>query len=135
MAATYYPRRTSDAAGAVLVCLPGGTYSREYWDLNVPGRGGYSFAEFATERGYSVVTVDPLGTGESSKPVSDFDFADIAATLAVAVRELPAATGERLPPWPSRIRWVGIWRSPNKRCIPATPGWRSSGAPINMSHR
>ena len=97
LAATYYPRRTDDAAGAVLVCLPGGTYSREYWDLNVPGRVGYSFAEFATERGYSVVTVDPLGTGESSKPVRDFGFADIAATLAVAVRELPTATGERLP--------------------------------------
>ena len=98
LAATYYRRRTNDAAGAVLVCLPGGTYSREYWDLNVPGRVGYSFAEFATDRGYSVVTVDPLGTGESSKPVRDFGFADIAATLAAAVRELPAATGERLPP-------------------------------------
>lgn len=98
LAATYYPRRTGDAAGAVLVCLPGGTYSREYWDLNVPGHGGYSFADFATERGYAVVTIDPLGTGESSKPVRDFDFADIAATLADAVRALPAATGERVPP-------------------------------------
>ena len=98
LAATYYPRRTGDAAGAVLVCLPGGTYSREYWDLSVPGRAGYSFADFATERGYAVVTVDPLGTGESSKPTGDFDFADIAATLAAAVRGLPAATGERLPP-------------------------------------
>jgi pimeloyl-ACP methyl ester carboxylesterase len=98
LAATYYPRRTRDAAGAVLVCLPGGTYSREYWDLNVCGYDGYSFADFATERGYAVVTIDPLGTGESSKPVRDFDFGDIAATLAGAVRALPAATGERLPP-------------------------------------
>jgi pimeloyl-ACP methyl ester carboxylesterase len=98
LAATYYPPRTRDAAVAVLVCLPGGTYSREYWDLNVPGHRGYSFADFAAERGFAVVTIDPLGTGESSKPVRDFDFADIAATLDCAVRALPAATGERLPP-------------------------------------
>jgi pimeloyl-ACP methyl ester carboxylesterase len=98
LAATYYPRRTRDAGDAVLVCLPGGTYSREYWDLNVPGHDGYSFADFAAERGYAVVTIDPLGTGESSKPVRDFDFADIAASLASAVRALPAATGEQLPP-------------------------------------
>ena len=98
LAATYYPRRTRDAAGAVLVCLPGGTYSREYWDLNVAGHRGYSFADVATERGYAVVTIDPLGTGESSKPVRDFAFADIAATLASAVRALPAVTGEQLPP-------------------------------------
>jgi pimeloyl-ACP methyl ester carboxylesterase len=98
LAATYYPARTCDAAVAVLVCLPGGTYSREYWDLNVPGHRGYSFADFAAERGYAVVTIDPLGTGESSKPVRDFDFADIAATLACAVSALPAVTGEHLPP-------------------------------------
>ena len=60
LAATYYPRRTGDAAGAVLVCLPGGTYSREYWDLKFDGYGGYSFAEFATERGYAVMTMRPL---------------------------------------------------------------------------
>ena len=98
LAATYHPRRTRDAAGAVLVCLPGGTYSRKYWDLDVPGHAGYSFADFATARGYAVVTIDPLGTGESSKPVRDFGFADIAATLASAVRTLPAVTGEQLPP-------------------------------------
>jgi alpha-beta hydrolase superfamily lysophospholipase len=98
LAATYYPPRTAHAVGAVLVCLPGGTYTREYWDLHVPGHGGYSFAEFATERGYPVVTIDPLGTGESSKPVGDFDFADISRALDSAVHALPAATGEDLPP-------------------------------------
>ncbi len=93
-AATYYPARADVVAGVVLVCLPGGTYSREYWDLHVPGHRGYSFAEFATGHGYSVVTIDPLGTGESSQPARDFDFADLAATLASAVRQLSAATGE-----------------------------------------
>jgi alpha-beta hydrolase superfamily lysophospholipase len=98
LAATYYPARASVDAGAVLVCLPGGTYSREYWDLNVPGHRGYSFANFATENGYPVVTIDPLGTGESSQPVRAFDFTDIAGALACAVSALPASTGNHAPP-------------------------------------
>lgn len=97
LAATYYPATGGAAAPAVLVCLPGGTYSREYWDLDIPGRSGYSFADFATENGYAVVTIDPLGTGESSKPVRAFDFTDIAAALARAVSALPSVTGDRAP--------------------------------------
>lgn len=58
LAATYYPARTGTAAGVVLVCLPFGSYNRDYWDLRVPG---YIFAEFATENGYAVVMLDPLG--------------------------------------------------------------------------
>ncbi|OBK44310.1 alpha/beta hydrolase [Mycobacterium sp. 1081908.1] len=95
LAATYYP--APRGADAILVCLPGGTYSRDYWDLSYPGRSGYSFADFATGNGYAVVTIDPLGTGESSQPARDFDFADIAAALARAVSALPEVTGERAP--------------------------------------
>ncbi len=98
LAATHYPARTGADGRAVLVCLPGGTYSRDYWDLDIPGRPGYSFAEFATAHGHAVVTIDPLGTGESSKPTIDFDFADIAAALACAVAAIPDATGNRAPP-------------------------------------
>jgi pimeloyl-ACP methyl ester carboxylesterase len=98
LAATYYPARGGSTAGALLVCLPGGTYSREYWDLHIPGHDGYSFADFATERGHPVVTIDPLGTGESSKPESDFGFTEIAAALASAVSTLPALTGEQALP-------------------------------------
>lgn len=97
LAATYYPARTG-AATALLVCLPGGTYSREYWDLDIPGHDGYSFAEFASEEGYGVVTIDPLGTGESSQPARDFGFADIAAALACAVAALPDTIGTHAPP-------------------------------------
>jgi pimeloyl-ACP methyl ester carboxylesterase len=93
LAATHYPAR-GRAAGAVLVCVPGGTYNRDYWDLKVAGREGYSFAEFAAVNGYDVVTIDPLGTGESTKPVRDFGLAEIAASLAHAVSELPALTGD-----------------------------------------
>lgn len=98
LAATYHPARDYAAAAGILVCLPGGTYSRCYWDLNIPGHRGYSFAHFAAENGYAVLTVDPLGTGESSKPVRDFDFTDIAAALASALAALPALTGDHAQP-------------------------------------
>lgn len=98
LAATYYPARTGGATVGVLVCLPGGTYSRDYWDLCIPGQHGYSFAEFATGNGYAVVTIDPLGTGESSQPAGDFGFRDIAAALAHAVSALPEAIGIQAPP-------------------------------------
>jgi alpha-beta hydrolase superfamily lysophospholipase len=135
LAATYYPPRTSADAGAVLVCLPGGTYSRKYWDLNIPGHRGYSFADFATENGYAVMTIDPLGTGESSKPVRDFDFADIAATLACAVSALPGLTGNHAPPLSVAHSLGGYLAITQQALFPATPGWRFSGVPINTSHR
>ncbi|WP_082945550.1 alpha/beta hydrolase [Mycobacterium sp. E2733] len=93
LAATYYPARTGAEARGLLVCLPGGTYSRDYWDLHIPAHHGYSFAEFATGNGYAVITIDPLGTGESSQPAIDFGFRDIAAALAHTVCALPAVTG------------------------------------------
>lgn len=96
LAATYYPAR-GGAAAAVLVCLPGGTYSREYWDLDIAGHDGYSFADFATGNGYAVLTVDPLGTGDSSQPASDFGFAEIGAALDCALRALPGTTGVQAP--------------------------------------
>jgi pimeloyl-ACP methyl ester carboxylesterase len=50
----------------LLFCLPGGSYSKAYWHLEVPGRQAYSFAEHMAARGMLVVAVDHLGTGESS---------------------------------------------------------------------
>lgn len=135
LAATYYPARAGNAAAAVLVCLPGGTYSREYWDLEIPGHDGYSFAEFATGDGYAVVTIDPLGTGESSQPARDFDFADIAATLACAVAALPDTIGVHAPPVAVAHSLGGYLALTQQALFPVTPAWRSSGAPIGTSRR
>lgn len=83
---------------AVLVCWPGGSYSRTYWDFQVAGRDGYSFAEHMVHRGFSVVTVDPLGVGDSSRP-ADVDLVTLetmtdAATETVRqLRELLAPDG------------------------------------------
>ena len=61
-----------------LVCVPGASYGREYWDLQIPesitsGGGStnpnaYSFAEYAATQGFVVVALDPLGVGASDRP-------------------------------------------------------------------
>lgn len=71
----------------LLVCLPGGFLSRQYFDLHIPTSARhamsdverpsplipsdvrrYSFAEAMVGRGFVVLTIDHIGTGESSKP-------------------------------------------------------------------
>ncbi|PQM48873.1 alpha/beta hydrolase [Mycobacterium talmoniae] len=91
LAATVYPAATPDPG--VLVCLPGGTYNRGYWHFEAPGHTGYNFAEYASQRGFSVVAVDPLGTGDSSRPARDIDLPDIAAALAAAIAAVPEVAG------------------------------------------
>jgi pimeloyl-ACP methyl ester carboxylesterase len=90
-AAVYLPAPEHAAAPrAVLVCWPGGSYSRAYWDMHIPGHPGYSFAEHMTDRGFLVIAVDPLGVGASSRP-SDVDAVDLetmAAAAAEFVRQL-----------------------------------------------
>lgn len=96
LAASYYPASTPNST--VLVCLPGGTYNRGYWHLDVPGHSGYNFAEYAAQHGYSVVAIDPLGTGDSTRPDRDITLADIAAALACAVTDLSEITGSTKRP-------------------------------------
>ena len=50
---------------AALVVMPGGGYSRRYFDLPVPG---FSQAEHHARRGTVVVAIDHLGVGHSSVP-------------------------------------------------------------------
>ena len=77
----------------VLVCLPGGTYTRGYWDLRVPGHPGYSFARVAAGEGFGVLTLDALGTGESSRPDRDVDLAAQAGAAESALNQLPTVLG------------------------------------------
>lgn len=73
---------------AVLLCWPGGSYSRDYWDMHLDGFEGYSFAEHLAAKGFTVVTIDPLGVGESSRPedVDAVTLETMAAAAAEAVR-------------------------------------------------
>jgi pimeloyl-ACP methyl ester carboxylesterase len=60
-----------DLAKGVLFCVPGD--SKAYYHLVVPGfpEEAYSFALFMAKKGWLVITVDPLGTGESTRPTQD----------------------------------------------------------------
>ena len=75
---------------AVLVCWPGGSYDRSYWDAHIEGRSGYSAAEHLVAQGFLVVNADHLGVGRSSRP-ADVDRVDLevmAAANDAFVREV-----------------------------------------------
>ena len=70
----------------VVLAIPGGTYHRRYWDLQPPGRSGYSQAEWMADRGVVFVASDYLGGGDSSRPADgDFMTLEVAADAAHAV--------------------------------------------------
>lgn len=70
--------------GRVLFCLPGGGMSRRYFDLD----NGFSMAEHLATRGFTVVSIDHPGVGDSPPPddpwtltpayVADRDAATVA---------------------------------------------------------
>ena len=72
----------------LLVCLPGGFLSRRYFDLEIGGARRYSFAEAMAARGYAVLALDHVGTGDSPKPSPE------EAGLSLGVDAI-AATNQR----------------------------------------
>ena len=63
------PRHLDPGLPAVaLCCLPGGYLGRGYFDLDVEGDASYSFAGFMAARGFVTLTLDHLGSGESTMP-------------------------------------------------------------------
>jgi pimeloyl-ACP methyl ester carboxylesterase len=98
LAGSYFAAGGPAGDRPLLVCLPGGTYTRGYWDLQVPGHSGYSFARTAAGEGFPVVTLDSLGTGESTRPNRDIELADQAAAAASAVAQIPEVLGVATPP-------------------------------------
>jgi pimeloyl-ACP methyl ester carboxylesterase len=71
--------RPSGTPRAIFVLVPGATYNRAYWDFPLQP-DTYSFARAAARRGYAVLAIDRLGTGDSSRPLS----ATLTATLDAA---------------------------------------------------
>jgi len=53
---------------SLVVCLPGGTYSKSYFHFILDGFTGYSMAEYFVSRDHLVLALDPLGAGESTRP-------------------------------------------------------------------
>ncbi len=75
---------------SLLFCLPGGSYTKAYWHLEVPGHPGYSFAEHLAAQGMLVIAVDHLGTGESTRHARAVDLTPevVAAANAATFTEL-----------------------------------------------
>ncbi|BBZ70568.1 MULTISPECIES: alpha/beta hydrolase [Mycobacterium] len=89
-ATVYLPPADSVADGAaVLFALPGGGYSRGYYDMHFPGHRGYSQAEHHASRGLVLVAIDHLGVGQSTPAVcGDLRAEDIAAANHAAVKRI-----------------------------------------------
>src|SRR5215208_499690 len=84
---------------AVLVCWPGGSYSRAYWDRHVDGHVGYSFADHMAAEGFMVLAADHLGVGASSKPADGdgVDFETSSAAAASFVEQLRVLLADGAP--------------------------------------
>jgi alpha-beta hydrolase superfamily lysophospholipase len=70
-------------AGTVVVAVPGGGYTRSYWDQDPALLPSYSFAEHLAGAGYAVVAVDNVGTGASTVPRGHLTPEQMAAALHV----------------------------------------------------
>jgi pimeloyl-ACP methyl ester carboxylesterase len=83
-------------SGKIVIAVPGGTYSRAYWHQDPSALPGYSFCEHLCLAGVTVVAVDNLGTGDSTRP-SDPDLVtpelmgDANAQLATQIRSRAAS--------------------------------------------
>jgi pimeloyl-ACP methyl ester carboxylesterase len=77
-------------------CVPGGGISRAYFDLTIPGSDDlYSMAQFAAQRGHTVLTVDPPGVGESDSPDDGYELTPtaVADVLDLVVTDVLTAIG------------------------------------------
>lgn len=117
VATVHLPPPEAAADGlTVLFALPGGGYSRGYYDMHFSGHSGYSQAEHHVARGLAVVAIDHLGVGDSTPAVSgEVRIEDIAAANAAAVEKIAQLleTGSAVAGYPPvRIaRRVGVGQS------------------------
>ncbi len=120
------PRFVVPGRTALIFCVPGMTYRRSYYDLQLPGHDGYSFAEAAAARGHVVVAIDNLGTGDSARPEDEVDLARLGASAAEAGTEAAArlADGSLVPELPALrpSSLVGIGHSMGGGVITAAQG-------------
>lgn len=73
----------------VVFAVPGGGYSRGYYDMKFPRHTGYSQAEHHVDRGLVVVAIDHLGVGQSSPEAAQtVRIEDIAAANDFAVQAI-----------------------------------------------
>ncbi|BBZ14928.1 hypothetical protein MBRA_51230 (plasmid) [Mycobacterium branderi] len=88
VATLFLPPPQNLASGQpVVFAVPGGGYSRGYYDMHFAGHAGYSQAEHHVERGLVFVAIDHLSVGQSSPDVAEsVRIEDIAAANDFAVK-------------------------------------------------
>jgi hypothetical protein len=107
----------ADVPCTIALCLHGGGYSRTYFDIAVPDRSGYSMARHLAGRGIMTVTIDALGTADSSaaKDPDAITWQNLAQAHHTAFNFLLAdlRRGALMPDLPPlrRIATVGIGHS------------------------
>ena len=102
LAATIYlpDTKTIPTPPIIVFAVPGGSYSRHYFDLHFDGHEGYSQAEHHAAQGIIMVALDHIGVGDSSIPdLGRITFDTLADTYDAAVREVKSrfATGAISP--------------------------------------
>jgi alpha-beta hydrolase superfamily lysophospholipase len=114
-ATVFLPEESALSAPPIVIFgVPGGGYSRGYYDMHFAGYDGYSQAEYHTARGLIFVACDPVGVGDSTllEP-ADITFELLAASYDAAVREISARLVAGAPgfaPIPRFLR-IGIGQS------------------------
>jgi alpha-beta hydrolase superfamily lysophospholipase len=64
------PPKAINSNSRLIVCLPGGSYDKRYYHLEVAGHPDYSMAEYLARAGHVVLSVDHWAIGGSSRPSS-----------------------------------------------------------------
>lgn len=112
----------------VVLAFPGGSYSRSYYDLHVPGREGYSFAEHLARRGHIVVSCEHIGLGDSTpyEPFADLTKdvvvkADLATVKGVMARLTTGTLVEGLGPLNNPFM-IGVGHSIGARLLTLQQG-------------
>lgn len=128
-------------APLILYAVPGGGFSKTYFDMSFPGRTAYSQAAHHVERGLIFVAIDHLGVGQSSIPdLSAVTLEMMAAAYDHAVRALTSRfqAGTLAPGFPALPRHtkIGIGQSMGGCVTIVTQGRHSSFdavAPLGFS--
>lgn len=110
-------------------CVPGGGVSRDYYDLADPqgdGADDFSFAAAMTAAGHIVVTIDPAGVGESTRPADGYSL----TTEAVATGNARALAEFR-----GRLAVGGIEGLPPLADMMVIGTGHSAGAMISVVHQ
>src|SRR3954452_1454424 len=116
-ATVHLPEPGVEGPPAVLVCWPGGSYQRAYWDMHIPGQHRYSFAEHLTAQGFVVLAVDHLGVGASTKPADGdrVDFETMSAAAASFIAQARAMAADASPELGGRplgsLPFIGVGHS------------------------